>query len=71
MRDNYNKGRLCLIKHSLDGIKEYYTTDCVGMMLEVTTSVSNKSSEKLLKYRDIPKDAFYKIFRTTEYKSVR
>ena len=48
MRDNYNKGRLCLIKHSLDGIKEYYTTDCVGMMLEVTTSVSNKSSEKLI-----------------------
>jgi hypothetical protein len=68
MVDNYNKGKLYLTKHSLDGVKEYYGTDCMGMMLEVTTSVSNKTTEKLLKYRELPNEAFSSIFRMSKNK---
>jgi len=63
MADNYNKGKLYLTKHSLDGVKEYYGTDCMGMMLEVTTSVSNKTTEKILNYRDLPSEVFCSIFK--------
>jgi hypothetical protein len=68
MVDNYNKGELYLTKHSLDGVKEYYSTECMGMMLEVTTSVSNKTTEKLLKYRELPYEAFSSIFRMSKNK---
>jgi len=65
MVDNYSKGKLYLTKHSLDGVKEYYGADCTGMMLEITTSVSNKTTEKLLKYRELPREVFCNVFRVT------
>tara|TARA_Y100000389_G_scaffold73617_1_gene70268 strand:- start:325 stop:555 length:231 start_codon:yes stop_codon:yes gene_type:complete len=66
MVDNYSREKLYLTKHSLDGVKEYYGTDCIGMMLEVTISITNKTTEKLLKYRDLPREAFCSIFRTND-----
>lgn len=66
MGDIYNKGRLYLTLHTYSNVKEYYGTDCIGKMVEVTTNISNNKSEKLLAYNEIPKEAFCKIFNTSE-----
>jgi hypothetical protein len=62
----YNKKKHYLTLHYGDGVKEYYGTDCMGKLLEVSTNLSNNISERLLNYKDIPKEAFCKIFRTRD-----
>ena len=66
MGDIYKKEKLYLTLHSGDSIKEYYGTNCTGKMMEVTTNISNNINERLLNYRELPKVAFCKIFRTKE-----
>lgn len=56
MGDIYKKGEIFLTLHSSGSIKEYYRTDCLGKVLEVTTNLSNNTSEKLVSTTDLSED---------------
>ena len=51
MLDKYNVGELDHTQHFTDCVKEYYKTDCLGKLLEVTITASNKTTEKILNYQ--------------------
>jgi hypothetical protein len=53
MGDIYKKREHFLTLHSGDCIREYYKTDCIGKVLEVTTNQSNNTSKKLVNTTDL------------------
>ncbi len=61
MEDIYKKGELFLTLHSGDCIKEYYRTDCLGKVVEVTTNQSNNTTERLMSTTDLS-DKVIKMF---------
>jgi len=67
MVDNYNIGEVSFTQHFTDCVKEYYKTDCLGKLLEVTITASNKKTEKLLNYQELDYNVFCGIFRNVDY----
>jgi len=68
MVDNYNVGEVSFTQHFTDCVKEYYKTDCLGKLLEVTITASNKTTEKLLNYQELDYNVFCGIFRMSKNK---
>jgi hypothetical protein len=62
MGNIYNKGEKFLTLHSGDCIKEYYRTDCLGKVLEVTTNVSNNTSKQLVSTADLSDKVIKQFF---------
>ena len=67
MVNNYNRGEISFTQHFTDCVKEYYKTDCLGKLLEVTITASNKKTEKLLNYQELDYNVFCGIFRNVDY----
>lgn len=67
MVNNYNKGELSFTQHFTDCVKEYYRTECMGKLLEVTITASNKTTERILSYKDVDDNVFCGIFRNVNY----
>jgi len=67
MVDNYNVGEVSFTQHFTDCVKEYYKTDCLGKLLEVTITASNKTTERILNYKDVNDNVFCGIFRNVDY----
>ena len=67
MVDNYNIGEVSFTQHFTDCVKEYYRTECMGKLLEVTITASNKKTEKLLNYQELDYNVFCGIFRNVDY----
>jgi hypothetical protein len=61
MGDIYNRGEHFLTLHSSGNIKEYYRTDCLGKVLEVTTNLSNNTTEKLVNTTELSESVTKKI----------
>ena len=67
MVDNYNVGEVSFTQHFTDCVKEYYRTECMGKLLEVTITASNKTTERILNYKDVNDNVFCSIFRNVNY----
>ena len=65
--ENYNKGEISFTQHFTDCVKEYYKTDCLGKLLEVTITASNKTTERILNYQELDYNVFCGIFRNVDY----
>ena len=71
MGEENNKNKLFLTQNNLGSITEYYGTDCTGKLLEVTISLSNNTTERLVSYKDLPRDVFCTLFRMSSCKKNR